>query len=114
MQQDAGAIQIRTPEGIVGWVKEAPDSVFSIDISFVGQRDYFPIGSSAQVIWSRGIPLRQDHYSQASQIVLMQTGQRMVVQEMLGDWLRVTLDDGSTGWARWYYDQSIYIDLLGE
>ncbi|HEY3231897.1 MAG TPA: peptidoglycan-binding domain-containing protein, partial [Roseiflexaceae bacterium] len=41
----------------------------------------------------------------------LQAGQGGAVREVLGDWLKLEFEDGSTGWARWYYDGEIYVDL---
>ena len=60
-----------------------------------------------------GIPLRTEPRTTADKILaaISPNGQQATVQEVRGDWLRITLDNGAVaGWARWYYDGNYYIE----
>ncbi len=79
----------------------------------IGERARFPTGARVQVVHPDGIPLRSEHPSDAPTLCeQMAMGQQATVHELVGDWLRIELDDGARGWARWYYDGTRYVDIV--
>jgi hypothetical protein len=107
-----GAVQIRTAEGIEGWIQEPAEQALTADLSDIGMLGRFSVGAQVRVIQPHKIPVREEPRSTASQRgALLAAGQGGTVLDTLGDWLKIELADGSTGWVRWYYDGQLYVDL---
>lgn len=114
------AIQIRTEEGIEGWLHTSPGRIYynldegdRVYYQKSDRPDYRRAGTRVSVVDSNGIPLRSEPGSSAAVVIdRMPPGQQGVVQELRGDWLRLVLDDGTTGWGRWYYDGNVYISSI--
>lgn len=107
------ALEVRTHDDVTGWLRDAAPAL-SDDLVQPGERERFVLGQRVQVVWANGIPLRAEPRSTATRLRLdVAAGTPARVEELRGDWLRVTLDDGMTGWLRWYYDGRIYVDALG-
>lgn len=107
------AVQVRTPEGVEGWVHAAPAEALNADTSLVGRQAAFTPGTQVQVVLGVGIPLRSEPRSSADELGdKMPQGTVSTVLELRGDWLYLQLADGTTGWGRWYYDLDVYIDVL--
>jgi hypothetical protein len=104
------AVRVRAEEGVEGWIHEPASSALIATTSPLGERANFVPGGRAAVTWANGIPLRAEPRSTSAKLIdSMPPDQQFTVEELRGDWLRVTLDDGTTGWARWYYDGVFYI-----
>jgi len=109
---EPSAVQVRTAEGVEGWIHKPAEDALTADLSDTGTLRHFSPGTQVRVVWSRGIPVRVAPRSNASKLLdQLKAGQGGAVQEALGDWLKIELDDGSTGWVRWYYDGRVYVDL---
>jgi hypothetical protein len=109
---ESQAVQVRTAEGVEGWIHEPADTALTTDLTRIGIQRRFNLGAAVRVLWSRGIPIRDAPRSTANKLLdQLQAGQGGAVREVLGDWLKLEFEDGSTGWARWYYDGEIYVDL---
>jgi len=109
----AQAVQVRTEEGVEGWIHEPAGDALTSDSAAQGERARFVPGVQVQVIWKNGIPLRVVPRSDAKKVrEQLKAGQHGTVQQLLGDWLRIVLDDGTSGWARWYYDGMRYVDVV--
>jgi hypothetical protein len=106
------AVQISTPEGVVGWLREPAEQALTADLSDIGVLARFTAGAEVRVVWANGIPVRADPQSSAAKLLeQLPAGQGGRVQQALGDWLEIQFENGSTGWVRWYYDGNIYVDL---
>ncbi len=104
------AVQVRTPEGVEGWIRQPITEVAAPDTSVSGDVTRFGPGVRVQISLPSGIPLRQDPSSTAAKLrEQIAAGQQATMQELRGDWLKLTLDDGLEGWGRWYYDGEQYI-----
>jgi serine/threonine protein kinase len=107
------AVQVWTPEGVEGWIQQPAADALTSDLTAIGEQAPFVVGARIQIVRANGIPLRQEPSPSAAKLVeQIKGGQQATVQEARGDWLRVTLDDGVTGWARWYYDGEHYMDAV--
>jgi SH3-like domain-containing protein len=108
-----GAVQVRTPEGIEGWIHEPAEAALTADLSATGEQAAFIVGARIQIVRTTGIPLRREANSKAQKVVeQLKAGQQATIQQVRGDWLMVKLDDGTLGWARWYYAGERYIDVV--
>ncbi len=106
------AVQVRTPEGVVGWLHEPAEQALTADLREIGALRRYAAGVVVRVVWPNGIPVRVEPRSDAGkQLDRLAVGQGGLVQQALGDWLHIKLENGSTGWVRWYYDGNIYVDL---
>jgi serine/threonine protein kinase len=106
------AVQVRTPEGVIGWLHEPAEQALTADLSQIGALQRYATGVEVQVVWPNGIPVRVEPRSDAGkQLDRLAAGQGGLVQQVLGDWLYIQLEQGKTGWVRWYYDGKIYVDL---
>lgn len=109
------AVQVRTPEGVVGWLHERGELALSEDLTVAGEQAPFVVGARLTIIWPNGIPLRQEPAPDATKVrQQLRAGVEGALQELRGDWVLVELDDGTIGWARWYYDGARYVDVLRE
>jgi serine/threonine protein kinase len=109
---EADAVQVRTPEGVVGWLREPAEQALTADLSDIGVLQRFAAGAEVHVIWANGIPVRAGPRSGAEKLLeQLPAGQGGLVRQVLGDWLEIQLENGSNGWVRWYYDGKIYVDL---
>jgi hypothetical protein len=109
---EAEAVRVRTPEGVVGWLHEPAEQALTADLGDIGVLGRFGPGADVRVIWTNGIPVRAQPRSTADKLVeQLPAGQGGSVRQALGDWLELQLENGSTGWVRWYYDGKIYVDL---
>jgi hypothetical protein len=109
---EAIAVAVRTPEGVEGWLHETAEAALTSNVTETVEQARFISGARAQIIWPNGIPLRTQPDPKAPKILeQIKPGQECTVQELRGDWLLVALSDGTTGWARWYYDGVQYIDV---
>lgn len=107
------AVEVRTHDDVTGWLRDA-GAALSDDLAQQGERVRFAVRQRVQIVWANGIPLRAEPRSTATRLRAdIEAGTQASVDEVRGDWLRVTLDDGATGWLRWYYDGRIYVDALG-
>ncbi len=112
---EPAAVRVRTPEGLEGWIRVPVAEALTDDLAAQGEEARFGVGALVEIVWPNGIPLRQEPRINAAKLIeKMPAGQRGNVQEALGDWLKVTLEGGTTGWARWYYDGERYINLAVE
>lgn len=103
------AVRVRTDDDVVGWLRDVQGAL-SADLAQQGERVRFAVRQRVQVVWSNGLPLRSAPRSDASKLnECLSAGTEAIVEEIRGDWLRVTLDDSTSGWVRWYYDDTIYI-----
>jgi serine/threonine protein kinase len=110
---EPAAVRVRTPEGVEGWIQTPAAEALTGDLAAPGPAERFGAGTRVAIVWANGIPLRQEPRSNATPLVeKLPAGQQGTVQEVLGDWLKVTLDDQTTGWARWYYDGRRYISIV--
>jgi Protein kinase domain/Putative peptidoglycan binding domain len=110
---EPGAVQVRTPEGVVGWLHEPAEQALTADLSDIGVLQRFAAGVEVRVIWANGIPVRAEPRSGADKLIeQLPVGEGGRVQQALGDWLKIEFENGSTGWVRWYYDGKIYVDLI--
>jgi hypothetical protein len=76
------------------------------------QSPYQP-GRRIKIVHPTGIPLREAPQPNASKLVdQLKLDQQATINDVRGDWLKITLDDGTVGWARWYYDGTRYIDVI--
>ncbi len=104
------SVRVRTPEGVEGWIREPAEQALTTDLVVEGERARFDTGVQVQIIQPSGVPLREAPSSQARKLhEQLAAGQQGMLQEVRGDWLKLLLDDGSAGWARWYYDDQRYI-----
>jgi hypothetical protein len=109
-----GAVRVRTPEGVDGWIHEPVEEALTEDLTMPGAQAGFVVGARVRIVWPNGIPLRAQPAPDALKVLpRLAPGQLGSVQELRGDWLLISLDDGTTGWARWYYDDQIYIATTG-
>jgi hypothetical protein len=110
---EANAVQIRTEENVEGWIREPAAKALTSHLEIHGERARFVPQVRVQIVWPNGIPLRSEPRPDAAKLLeQIKAGQQATLQELRGDWLRIVLDDGTTGWARWYYDGTVYIDVL--
>lgn len=110
---EPNVVQVRTHDGVTGWLRDAAPAL-SDDLAEQGERVRFAVRQRVAVVWPNGIPLRAEPRSTATKLRPdVDAGTQATVDELRGDWLRVTLDDGATGWLRWYYDGRIYVDAIG-
>jgi hypothetical protein len=110
------AVQVRTPEGVEGWIQEPVDVAFTGDLSAIvdSERSRFMIGTRVQIVLSDGIPLRSEPASTAREIEMLTAQQEAAVVDMRGDWLSVQFGDypyPQEGWVRWFYDEDVYVDV---
>lgn len=109
----AQAVQVRTEDAVEGWIHEPAERALTSDLAVQGEREGFAPGAQIQIIWPSGIPLRAAPRSDAQKVrEALKVGQRGALQQLLGDWLQITLEDGASGWARWYYDGKRYAHIL--
>jgi hypothetical protein len=105
-----GAVQVRTPEGVEGWIHEPAERALTEDLTIPATSAVFVVGVRVRIVWPNGIPLRVQPDPNALKVLeRLAPGQAGTLQELRGDWLLVALDDGTAGWARWYYDDQIYV-----
>jgi hypothetical protein len=110
---EPAAVAVRTPEGVEGWIHEPAEKALTSDLTATAEQARFISGARARIVWPNGIPLRTQPSPKAPKILeQIKPGQECTVQELRGDWLLFALDDGTTGWARWYYDGVEYIDIV--
>jgi len=114
---EEGAVCVRTEEGVEGWIREQTADALTHDLTVQGEQNRFSNGTCVQIslIEARpddGIPLHTEPRSTADTVLPNDLAfrEQAIVQEVRGDWLRITLDNGTVGWARWYYDGDYYID----
>jgi hypothetical protein len=109
------AVQVRTAEGVEGWIREPAKLALTTDRSDSGILGRFTVGAEVRVVWPRGIPVRAEPRSTADKLLeQLRLGQGGTVLDVLGDWLKIELATGSTGWVRWYYDGQLYVDLVAQ
>ena len=110
-----GVVQVRTEDQVEGWIHAPAAEALTSDLTPQGVRARFGPRAYVQVVWPNGIPLRAEPRPDARKVrEQVQTGKQGQLQQLLGDWLNVTLDDGTTGWLRWYYDDRLYVDVAAE
>jgi Bacterial SH3 domain len=108
---DPQAVQVRTSEGVTGWIHAAAGDALAVESALPGEQMRFKPFSQAQIAHGRAIPLREHPRSTAPQRgELLESGQELTVLGVRGDWLRVYAPAGE-GWVRWYYDDAQYIDV---
>jgi hypothetical protein len=106
------AVQISTPERVVGWLREPAEQALTADLSEIGPLRRYAVGVEVRVVWANGIPVRAEPRSDADTLIeRLAAGQGGRVQQALGDWLEIQFENGSTGWVRWYYDGKVYVNL---
>ena len=111
----ARAVQVRTSEGVTGWIRAAAPTVLTARSAQAGETTPFMQNgwTEAQIVHPRGIALREVPRSTARRLGdPLKRGERVQVLGVRGDWLRVH-HNGSFGWARWYYDGARYIEAVG-
>lgn len=107
------AVQVRTDDQVEGWIHAPAAEALTGDLTPQGDRARFAPGARLRVVWPNGIPLRVGPHPDARKLrEQVQSDTRGYVQQLLGDWLNVTLDDGAAGWLRWYYDGQLYVDVV--
>jgi serine/threonine protein kinase len=107
------AVKVRTEEGIEGWIRAPVEDALTSDLNITGEQTPFTPGATVRIVEQSGIPLRQEPRSDATVLrPQIRPGEQGQVQELLGDWLKISLEDGLEGWARWYYDGERYIESV--
>ena len=114
------AVQVRTSEGVTGWLHAPAEAVLTPQAASVSPRARFQGVSTVQVVHLRPIPLRDGPSSTAPKIIdRILPGQQLSLMGVRGDWMRVLLfapDGGyepswAFGWVRWHYDGARYVDV---
>lgn len=117
------AVEVETPEGLRGWIHQPASYVLTADLAIHGpvakmvpqwvQDEQYSFWKRAhvQVMWPNGLPLRSAPSSTADiieqRVAHSSTG---TVLRISGDWVQIALDGGKTGWMRWYYDGTHYVE----
>lgn len=117
MAIEPSATQVRTADGVVGWVQAQTHAVVSPVVSVSDAQTRFSGNSGqAHVVHRSPIPLRDSPRSTAQSLGRpIEPNQELQVNAVRGDWVYVRLMvDGQErrGWMRWYYDGAIYIDRV--
>lgn len=108
LQDDA--VQVRTVDGVDGWLHGAPTDVLSAEPPIYAEQDNYASGTQVRFIWPNGIPLRNAPSSEAEKVVARVANETAAtVTQQLGDWIEVTLENGTSGWARWFYNGTRYV-----
>jgi hypothetical protein len=107
------AVQVRTSEGLTGWVQAAAADALTSQIAPLGEQARFTAYAQARVADGYTIPLRESPRSTAAvRGAPIRSGQELIVMGVRGDWLRVFIPEVGEGWVRWYYDGAQYIELV--
>ncbi len=110
LQLTPTAVEVRTPEGVTGWIQQPAASVLWRDRPAAHALTGVVVGQPLTVISPKGLPLRDEPSSQASKLrEQIPSGEQVTISAIRGDWLLVTLKDGAGGWIRWYYDGAQYM-----
>ncbi|MFL5800540.1 MAG: SH3 domain-containing protein [Roseiflexaceae bacterium] len=110
---ETDAVQVRTEDGVEGWIREPAVQALTSHLDVQGARKSFPPQARVRISLTNGIPLRAEPRSDAAKLLdKLELGRAATVQELRGDWLKILLDDGTSGWARWYYDGTQYISTI--
>lgn len=117
----SNAVEVLTAEGVRGWIQHPAREVITLDMAHAdpwldlvpGEE---PTGfrfPRAEVTWPQGLPLRVAPTSTAEMIrELIPAGNRGTVHFVSGDWVNISLEDGSRGWMRWFYDGTEYLERV--
>jgi serine/threonine protein kinase len=109
---EPAAVQIRTPEDVVGWIHKQADLALTAAPPPIAEGSPYRPGARIKIMRSTGIPLREAPQPNAAKLVdQLKLDQQATINDVRGDWLNITLDDGTVGWARWYYDGTRYVDI---
>jgi hypothetical protein len=104
------AVQVRTPEGLTGWIHAPVAEVLSTRTTALGEQARPSASFQAQVAQGRSLPLREAPRSTAGQLgELLASRQEITVVGVYGDWMLVYAPAG-IGWVRWYYNGVQYVD----
>jgi SH3-like domain-containing protein len=107
------AVQIRTSEGLTGWIQAAAAEALTPQVAPLGEQARFTPYSQARIAEGHTIPLRESPRSTAPvRGEPVKSGQELTVMGVRGDWLRVFSPDIGEGWVRWYYDGAQYIEIV--
>ena len=103
--------QVRTPEGVVGWVRATPASQAIVPTGSTAPARHFADGSQVIVKTPNGggIHFRRGPLSTSGEQGMLLDGITLTVTDEVGDWLHVRKAQGAEGWARWYYDGIQYL-----
>jgi SH3-like domain-containing protein len=108
------AVQVRTPEGVTGWIHAAAPAALSTRLAIGGEYARMLHTFQAQIAQGHAVPVRESPRSTANQRGdLLTPGQQVTVVSVRGDWLQVYSDAGP-GWVRWYYDGTQYVDIVDQ
>lgn len=104
------AVQVRTVDGVDGWLHGAPIDVITSEAPIYAEQDNYAVGTNVVFVWPNGIPLRNAPYFEADKVIeKIASGTAATVTQQLGDWVEVTLDNKKPGWVRWFYDGKRYV-----
>jgi hypothetical protein len=107
------AVQVRTSEGLTGWIQAAAADALTTPVAPVGDQAHFMAYSQARIAEGYTIPLRESPRSTAAtQVQPAKSGQELMVMGLRGDWLRVFIPEVGEGWVRWHYDGAQYIEVV--
>jgi len=110
---EPAAVQIRTPEDVVGWIHQQADLALTAAPPPISIQSPYRPGARIKIAQPTGIPLRDAPRPNAPKLVdKLKPDQQATIKDVRGDWLNIMLDDGAAGWARWYYDGARYIDVI--
>jgi len=110
---EPAAVQIRTPEDVVGWIHKQADLALTAAPPPIAEGSPYRPGARIKIVHPTGIPLREAPQPNAAKLVdQLKLDQQATINGVRGDWLKIMLDDGTVGWARWYYDGTRYIDVI--
>jgi hypothetical protein len=110
LQLTAAAVEVRTPEGVTGWLQQPAAAILGREQPASGAVAGLGVGQPITVINPKGLPLRNEPQSQARKLrEQIPQGEQATISAVRGDWLLIALKDGSSGWARWYYDGAQYM-----
>ena len=110
---EARAVQVRTSEGVTGWIQAAAGDALTVQVAPVGEQARFTAYSQARIADGYTIPLRESPRSTAPvRGQPIKAGQEFTVMGVRGDWLRVFIPEVGEGWVRWSYDGAQYIEAI--
>jgi hypothetical protein len=108
------AVQLRTPEGVTGWIHAAASQALSTQLAISGEYAQIIHASRAQIAQGHAVPVRAAPRSTASQRGdLLTPGQEVGAVSVHGDWLQIYAGT-EPGWIRWYYDGTQYVNVVNQ
>lgn len=109
LKVQAQAVQVRTSEGVTGWIQASAARALTTTAPTTGWLR--PWTTTARVQVANGVPVREEPRSGAAVRTygsVARLGATFSVGMVRGDWMMVH-GSGSTGWVRWRYDGQMYV-----